>query len=79
MGTFAIRNIQPKVKIMLISTNLLTFQKQMSNVEKKETEELLSKDKEGLGGYCHIWAEFYEENTQFIIFLCAQIAGVDLD
>ena len=31
---------------MLISTNLLTFQEQMSNVEKKKgTEELLSKDK----------------------------------
>ena len=42
---------------MLISTNLLTFQDQISNVEKKNgTEELLSKDKEGLGGggYCHI-------------------------
>ena len=31
---------------MLISTNLLTFQDQISNVEKKNgTEELLSKDK----------------------------------
>ena len=31
---------------MLTSTNLLTFQEQMSNVEKKSgTEELLSKDK----------------------------------
>ena len=31
---------------MLISTNLLTFQEQMSNVEKKKgTEELISKDK----------------------------------
>ena len=30
---------------MLIRTNLLTFQEQMSNVEKKGTEELLSKDK----------------------------------
>ena len=37
--------------------------------KKKGTEELISKDKKDLGEYCHISAEFYEENTQFIIFL----------
>ena len=41
--TFPIKNLQ--LKVMLISTNLLTFQEQMSNVEKKGTEELISKDK----------------------------------
>ena len=41
----------------------------MSNVEKKGTEELISKDNEGLGGYYHIWAEFYEENAVYNFFL----------
>ena len=41
--TFPIKNLQ--LKVMLISTNLLTFQEQMSNVEKKRTVELISKDK----------------------------------
>ena len=35
MGTFPIRNIHAAEGKMLISTNLLTFQEQMSNVEKK--------------------------------------------
>ena len=65
---------------MLISTNLFIFQEQMSNVEKKGTEELISKDNEGLGWYCHIWAEFYEENAVYNFFYSeiAQIRNEEL-
>ena len=60
---------------MLISTNLLAFQEQMSG--KKDTEELISKLKisKVSGRYCDKWAEFYEENTQFILFY-AEIAQI---